>query len=64
MKSDKSFCGKCHFCHENGYMARDCPVKQKPKDYSKGGAVRSKGSVNCAERLKIVILMKLLMRKH
>ena len=52
MKSDKSFRGKCHFCHENGHMARDCPVKQKSKAYLKGGTVRSKGSVNCAEKVE------------
>ena len=53
MKSDKSVRGKCHFCHENGHMARDCPVKQKSKAYSKGGTVRfSKGSVNCAEKVE------------
>ena len=33
-------------------MARDCPVKQKSKAYSKGGTVRSKGSVNCAEKVE------------
>ena len=49
VKSDKSFHGKCHFCHENGHMARDCLVKQKSKAYSKGGTVQSKGSVNCAD---------------
>ena len=52
VKSDKSFHGKCHFCHENGHMERDCPVKQKSKAYSKGGPVRSKGSVNSAEKVE------------
>ena len=52
MKSDKSFRGKCHFCHENGHMARDCPVKQKSKACLKGGTVRSKGSVNCSEKVQ------------
>ena len=52
MKSDKSFRGKCHFCHENGHLTRDCPVKQKSKAYSKNGTVRSKGSVNCAEKVE------------
>ena len=52
MKSDQSFRGKCHFCHENGQMARDRPVKQKSKAYLKGGTVRSKGSVNCAEKVE------------
>ena len=33
-------------------MAIGCPVKQKSKACSKGGTVRSKGSVNCAENVE------------
>ena len=52
IKSDKTFHGNCHFCHENGHIARDCPVKQNSKACSKGGTVRSKGSVICAENVE------------
>ena len=66
MKPDKTFHGKCHFCHVNGHMARDCPIKQKSKAYLKGGTCMCE--VKCLltelKRLKTVILMKLLMKKH
>ena len=52
LKSDKTFHGNCHFCHENGHMARDCPIRQKSKACSKGGTVQSKGSVNCADKVE------------